>query len=138
MPSIAIEKHEAVARMLPQDTSFVAGKPLAILSGDIYHHINPATGRKQAEIAMAGAKEVDLAVAAAQKAFPIWKATKPAKKAEFLHRFADLIDQNKEKIAEISAIENGLPYKKVLTGHWPIVMGWLRYYAGTPTRSKAS
>ena len=130
MPSIAIEKHEAVARMLPQDTSFVAGKPLAISSGDIYHHINPATGRRASGNRHGRRERCDLAVAAAQKAFPIWKATKPAKRAELLHRFADLIDQNKEKIAKISAIENGLPYKKVLTGHWPIVMGWLRYYAG--------
>src|SRR5271166_3434590 len=130
MSAISIDAHEAVARTLPPDTSFVDGKALKFAATQIYDHINPATGRKQAEIALAGAKEVDLAVAAAQRAFPIWRATKPAKRAELLHRFADLVDQNKERIAKISAVENGLPYNIVQTGHWPIVIGWLKYYAG--------
>ena len=130
MSAISIDAHEAVATTLPPDTSFVDGKALKFATTQIYDHINPATGRKQAEVALAGAKEVDLAVAAAQHAFPLWRATKPAKRAELLHRFADLIDQNKERIAKISAIENGLPYNVVQTGHWPIVMGWLKYYAG--------
>jgi Aldehyde dehydrogenase family len=130
MSAISIDAHEAVARTLPPDTSFVDGKALKFATAQIYDHINPATGRKQAEIALAGAKEVDLAVAAAQHAFPLWRATKPAERAELLHRFADFIDQNKERIAKISAIENGPPYNIVQTGHWPIVMGWLKYYAG--------
>jgi aldehyde dehydrogenase (NAD+) len=130
MSAIAIELHEALAKTLPQNTSFIDGKPLAISSGNIFDHINPATGRKQAEIGMAGAKEVDLAVAAAQRALPVWKATKPGKRAELLYRFAELVDKNMDRIAKISAIENGLSYNIVQTGHWPIVTGWMKYYAG--------
>jgi len=130
MALIDFEKHQSVARLLPRAAVFVNGKAQAICSGEVHDHINPATGLKQAEIPLAGAADVDAAVQSARRAFPAWRGLTPARRAELLNRFAALVDQNKERIARISAIENGLPWNMVLSGHWPIVMGWMNYYAG--------
>jgi betaine-aldehyde dehydrogenase/5-carboxymethyl-2-hydroxymuconic-semialdehyde dehydrogenase len=56
-----------------------------------------------ADVARAGPAEVDLAVRAAHDAFPAWAALGPTGRAPYLHRLADLIDANVERLA---AVEN--------------------------------
>ncbi len=58
-----------------------------------------------AEVARAGAEEVDAAVRAAHEAFPAWAALGPAGRAEQLHRLADLIDANVERLAAVECAD---------------------------------
>jgi len=68
---------------------------------------NPATGELQAKVAFATAEEVDRAVAAAQEAFPKWRATPLSRRAETMFRLRELVDANRRKIAEILTREHG-------------------------------
>ena len=52
---------------------FVGGAFVRPRSGKHFSTVNPATGQKLSEVAQAGAKDVDLAVQAAQKALPAWR-----------------------------------------------------------------
>jgi acyl-CoA reductase-like NAD-dependent aldehyde dehydrogenase len=62
---------------------------------------SPIDGAVLAEVARAGAEEVDRAVRAAHDAFGAWAALGPAGRAEHLHRLADLIDERKEDLAQV-------------------------------------
>ncbi|HET8759126.1 MAG TPA: aldehyde dehydrogenase [Solirubrobacteraceae bacterium] len=61
-----------------------------------------------AEIARAGAAEVDLAVRAADAAFGAWAALGPEGRAPYLHRLADLIDADVERLADIECMDAGI------------------------------
>ena len=52
---------------------------------------------------------VDSAVAAARRAYPAWRDTAPAERATTLKRFAELIDTERDRLAEVIAREVGKP-----------------------------
>ncbi|HEU4656563.1 MAG TPA: aldehyde dehydrogenase [Capillimicrobium sp.] len=70
-----------------------------------FETISPIDESVLAEVARAGQEEVDLAVRAAHDAFPAWAALGPAGRAEHLHRLADLIDANVERLAAVECAD---------------------------------
>lgn len=62
-------------------------------SGATLAHIYPGTGTVTREFAMAGAADVDRAVAAARAAFPAWRAMPGDKRRDLFFRLATLIEQ---------------------------------------------
>jgi malonate-semialdehyde dehydrogenase (acetylating)/methylmalonate-semialdehyde dehydrogenase len=73
-------------------------------SGAVY---NPATGRQSGEVDFASVEEIDKAVQAAKAAFPAWRATSLAKKAELFFRIRELFHQQREEIAKLLTAEHG-------------------------------
>src|SRR5262249_58649103 len=57
------------------------------------------------EVARGGTLEADLALAAAEDAFPAWAALGPAGRAERLYRLAELIDANVDRLAEVECLD---------------------------------
>ncbi len=106
----------------------IGGDRIPNPSGGTYAHHDPATGRQQAEVPLAGAAEVDLAVAAASEAAPAWQAMAPEERARILFRLADLLEANGEEAAVLGALENGSPVSLMQPGFY--TAGWVRYYAG--------
>jgi betaine-aldehyde dehydrogenase/5-carboxymethyl-2-hydroxymuconic-semialdehyde dehydrogenase len=82
---------------------FIGGERVA--SGRRFEDISPITGGVIAEVSRAGEAEVDAAVRAAHDAFPEWGALGPAGRAPYLHRLADLIDANVEKLAAVECAD---------------------------------
>jgi aldehyde dehydrogenase (NAD+) len=73
---------------------------------------NPADGSLIADdVPLAGEEDVDIAVAAAEKAFPAWKKLPPNERRNIMYKFAELVEQNSLAIAELSRISLGAPYK---------------------------
>jgi acyl-CoA reductase-like NAD-dependent aldehyde dehydrogenase len=70
--------------------------------------VSPVDGSVLAEVARAGAIEVDLAVRAAAEAFPDWAALGPSGRAPYLHRLADLIDADVDRLAEVECMDAGI------------------------------
>jgi malonate-semialdehyde dehydrogenase (acetylating) / methylmalonate-semialdehyde dehydrogenase len=68
---------------------------------------NPALGEQTAVVDLASAAEVDAAVASAKAAFPAWRATSLAKRAEVLFNLRELIDGNRKEIAALITAEHG-------------------------------
>jgi acyl-CoA reductase-like NAD-dependent aldehyde dehydrogenase len=60
---------------------------------------------KLADVARGDALAADMAVSAAQKAFPTWSGLSPKERAQHLHRLADLIDENIEDLATIECAD---------------------------------
>ena len=69
--------------------------------------LNPATGEPVAEIAIAGNKEIELAVSTAKTAFKEWKNTSIAQRTKLLYKFRNLVVQNEKQIAELITQEHG-------------------------------
>lgn len=68
---------------------------------------NPATGETIAETPLGGMRDVELAVEAANKAFPEWRRTPPEERIQYMFRFKDLLEQHFEELARSITNENG-------------------------------
>ena len=89
------------------DMHFIKGATLAGTSGRSQDVFNPATGSVVGTVPLASASEVDLAVTAARAALPGWANTPPAKRAQIMFNFRDLINQNLDKIAGLISGQHG-------------------------------
>ena len=98
---------------------------------------DPATGELVGSSALAGAADVDAAVAAAKRALPGWAATHPDVRARLLHRAADLIEARLAGIADALTREQG---KSVPDSEKEIRFGVevIRYYAEEGRRIQGS
>ena len=68
---------------------------------------NPATGEDVRQVAMASSQTVADAVAAAQAAFPAWRDTPPAKRAQIMFRYKQLLHENADEIVARITEEHG-------------------------------
>jgi gamma-glutamyl-gamma-aminobutyraldehyde dehydrogenase len=93
--------------------------------------INPATGEKLADVAQASPADVDLAVAAARRAFKTGprRRMSPAERKAILLRFADLVEENLLELALIESLDNGKPVSDAVNGDLPGMLGLLRWHA---------
>ncbi|MBC2669556.1 aldehyde dehydrogenase family protein [Novosphingobium piscinae] len=64
--------------------------------------------RKLADMARGDASTADLAARAATAAFPAWAALSASERAACMHRLADLIEANVEKLALIECLDMGM------------------------------
>ncbi len=86
-----------------------------------------------AEVARAGAAEVDEAVARARAALPAWRAVSPSERAETLRALADAIERRVEELAVLEARNAGKAIGDA-RGEMGMVVDTFRYYAGAPER----
>src|SRR5690606_4845939 len=68
---------------------------------------NPATGLAARQVEMAPQTTVERAIAAAQAAFPGWRATQPLKRARILFRYKELLERHADRIVEAIVSEHG-------------------------------
>ncbi|KAJ8122119.1 hypothetical protein O1611_g9925 [Lasiodiplodia mahajangana] len=70
--------------------------------------INPTTEEVICSVAEATEKDVDVAVAAARKAFETtWRTTTPQQRGIYLTKLADLIEKNVDLLAAVESLDNG-------------------------------
>ncbi|MCS2156178.1 NAD-dependent succinate-semialdehyde dehydrogenase [Scandinavium sp. H11S7] len=74
--------------------------------------VNPATGETIARVAKAGRQETEAAIAAASKAFPLWRAKTAKERSEILYRWYQLIIENKAWLGRLMTTEQGKPLKE--------------------------
>lgn len=92
---------------------------------------NPKDGSLVAnDIDNAGAEDVDIAVAAAEKAFPAWKKMAPNTRRDIMMKFADLIEKHGEALAELTRITLGAPYGSFGKFETGLAAEAFRYNAG--------
>ncbi|MCO5996614.1 aldehyde dehydrogenase family protein [Actinoallomurus rhizosphaericola] len=93
--------------------------------------INPATEETLAEVAEAGADDVDRAVAAARRAYDtVWGPMPGAERAKYLFRIARLIQERSRELAVLESIDNGKPIRESRDVDLPLVAAHFFYYAG--------
>ncbi|WP_428605394.1 CoA-acylating methylmalonate-semialdehyde dehydrogenase [Sedimenticola sp.] len=68
---------------------------------------NPATGEITHRVELASRDTVERAIAAAEAAFPAWRATPPLKRAQVMFRYKQLLEQHAEEICGLITDEHG-------------------------------
>lgn len=69
--------------------------------------MDPSTGNVIAQTPCCTQEEVDLAIKAANTAFPAWSDTPATKRVQILYKFRSLIEENLDELTYICARENG-------------------------------
>jgi aldehyde dehydrogenase (NAD+) len=88
--------------------NLTGGEWLPAKSGKTFQNVNPADHSDiVGEFPASGPEDVDLAVAAAKKAYATWRLVPAPKRAEILFRAGSLLAQNKEKFAQDMTREMG-------------------------------
>lgn len=90
---------KSVGHLIAGETVAVADRTLPIN--------NPSTGQQEGEVCMASADETRSAIAAAEAAFPSWRSTPPARRAQIMFRFKALLEANVEELAGLIGAEHG-------------------------------
>lgn len=99
-------------------------------NGATFATYNPANGEKLADVADASAGDIEKAVQAARAAQPAWAARSPQDRAAVLLKIADLIDENKDRLAMVETLDNGKPIRETLNVDVPLSSDHFRYFAG--------
>ena len=111
--------------------AFIDGAFRSAQTGDRFATDNPATGQQLTDIAAGDAPDIDLAVAAARRAFDDgrWSRRSPAERKAVLLRLADLIEANAEELAMLDSLEAGKPITDCRETDLPETIKTFRWYA---------
>jgi aldehyde dehydrogenase (NAD+) len=88
---------------------YIDGKWVKPTSPRWFELIDPATEEPIDSLALGNAADVDLAVAAARRAFPAYSETSVAERLALLRRIVAIYDRRSEEFAEAMRIEMGAP-----------------------------
>jgi succinate-semialdehyde dehydrogenase / glutarate-semialdehyde dehydrogenase len=78
-------------------------------SGETFPVENPATGETIAQVPRMGAAETQRAIARAEAALPGWRSLLAKDRARILRRWADLMLEHEDELAELMTLEQGKP-----------------------------
>ena len=93
---------------------WIAGKWVDAESGKTYPVFNPATEAEIAQVPLGGKADVDKAVEAAKKAFPIWSKKSQADRSQIVMKIAALIRDNAKELGKIDVLDHGTPIKRAV------------------------
>lgn len=89
--------------------NYINGQLQAPISGQHLDNVDPATGVVYSHIPNSDERDVEVAVEAAEKAFPIWSNMGTAKRSEIMLKIASLIKKYHTELAEAESLDNGKP-----------------------------
>jgi aldehyde dehydrogenase (NAD+) len=120
-----------LVKIQPKNSLFIGGEFVPAKSGQWMPSVNPATGEKLAEIAVANREDVDLAVQTARQAYEkTWKKMSGRDRGRYLFRIARLIQERSREFAVLETLDNGKPIKESRDIDIPLVAAHFFYYAG--------
>jgi aldehyde dehydrogenase (NAD+) len=115
---------------LPQYDLYVAGGSFPPANGRFYDTVDPYTGEPWARVPDADEADVERAVGAARTAFEgEWGAMTGFQRAKLMHRLADLIERDGDRLAELESRDSGKLLRE-FTGQMRVISEWYRYFAG--------
>jgi phenylacetaldehyde dehydrogenase len=134
----AIERAERLKAALASAPRhlLIDGKQRPSISGETFEALNPATAEVLARVARGGASDVDLAVAAARRAFEnrAWRQMSANDRGNLLLRLADLIEKEADDLAVLECLNNGKPAHLTRLVEVEGSIKTFRYFAGWPTK----
>jgi acyl-CoA reductase-like NAD-dependent aldehyde dehydrogenase len=107
----------------------IGGERVAAAEGATFAVVNPATAEPLATVAEAGVQDVERAVSAATSAYERWGALSPVTRGRVMHRFAGLVEDHAEELAQIESRNVGMPISDA-RGQLSMIVDVIRYYAG--------
>jgi len=91
--------------------NYIDGEFTAPAKGAYLPNVAPATGEVYGEIPDSGADDVERAIAAAKKAFPMWSGLTAAERSTHMLRVSQRIEERLDELAVAESKDNGKPVK---------------------------
>jgi phenylacetaldehyde dehydrogenase len=133
-----------IVSLSPRVKSFIGQPRQALIDGRwqsardeaTFEVFNPATEEVIAHVADCKKADVDLAVAAARKAFDSgpWPNMSPSQRGRILWKIGDLILENLEELAQLESLDNGKPVSVARAADVPLAADLFHYMAGWATK----
>ena len=110
---------------------FIGGEWVDSASGETFESFNPYTAQPWALMPKGNAEDIDHAVEAADKAFNggDWPALTATARGHMIRKFADLIAEKADELAEIEVRDNGKLIAE-MSAQCKYLTQWYYYYAG--------
>jgi betaine-aldehyde dehydrogenase len=108
----------------------IGGKWIGSASGQRITIENPGKRSSVAEVPRAAAADVEMAVAAAEKAFPAWKNVVPRERGKLLLKIAEAMEARVEEMARTIAMETGNALRTQARGEAKLAADIFRYFGG--------
>jgi aminomuconate-semialdehyde/2-hydroxymuconate-6-semialdehyde dehydrogenase len=89
--------------------NYINGKYVSPVGGQYFENYNPARGSVYSTVPDSDEHDVELAVQAAEAAFPIWSKTPVEKRSEIMLKIAQLIAENLDELADAESEDSGKP-----------------------------
>ncbi|HBI03067.1 MAG TPA: betaine-aldehyde dehydrogenase, partial [Paenibacillaceae bacterium] len=112
MSSVSTPLKEKVAKFLAEPKKlYINGDFVLSVAEKTFQTLNPATGEVLATVYEGQKEDIDLAVRAARAAFDQgpWKKMTPSQRSRLMYKLADLMEENKEELAQLETLDNGKP-----------------------------
>ncbi len=109
--------------------NFIDGQFVPPVSDKYLDNIEPATGKPYSQVPNSDARDVELAVAAAEQAFATWSKTSAAERSRLLLRIADIIERDLERFALAESTDTGKPVSLARNLDIPRAASNFRFFA---------
>jgi len=108
--------HRAPAGIPDRIRHVIDGRDVDSVGGETFDVLDPVTNEVYVQAAAGQHADVDLAVAAARRAFTDgpWPNLLPRQRSRVLHRIADLVESHDQRLAELETYDTGLPITQAL------------------------
>ncbi|WMT76323.1 aldehyde dehydrogenase [Bradyrhizobium sp. Ash2021] len=105
--------HRLAKTLVFRSDAFIDGKYVKAVSGETFECRSPIDGGVLTTVAACAERDVDLAVAAARRAFDagVWRDMPPKERKKVLFRLADLLVDNSEELALLETLDMGKPIR---------------------------
>jgi aldehyde dehydrogenase (NAD+) len=120
----------APAFIEPRYGLFINGRFIAPKTRKYFDSISPRNEEKLAEIALAGAADVDAAYQAAATAFISWRNLPGAERGKYLFRIARLLQDRAREFAVAETLDGGKPITESRDFDLPMAAAHFFYHAG--------
>jgi gamma-glutamyl-gamma-aminobutyraldehyde dehydrogenase/4-guanidinobutyraldehyde dehydrogenase/NAD-dependent aldehyde dehydrogenase len=113
MQSDTQEWRHRAKRLVIRNDAFIDGKYVKAVSGDTFDCRSPVDGKVLTAVASCAEQDVDLAVAAARRAFEagVWRDMPPKERKKVLFRLAELLVENSDELALLETLDMGKPIR---------------------------
>jgi len=111
-----------------QYENFIGGQWTAPVDGEYFENTSPVDGSAITKVARSNAKDIDLAVEAASKAFADWGKTSVTERSNLLFKIADCMEENLEKLALVETWDNGKAIRETMAADLPLAIDHFRYF----------
>jgi aldehyde dehydrogenase (NAD+)/betaine-aldehyde dehydrogenase len=121
-----------------QNKLFIGGQFVDAKDGATIDVLNPHDNSLITRVAEAKAADVDAAVAAAERAFPLWSGMPAAERGRLLLKLADRIEAEADALAHLEAIDTGHPIRDAKNIDVLRTAACYRYFGGMADKFQGS
>ncbi|MEV6013734.1 aldehyde dehydrogenase family protein, partial [Streptomyces sp. NPDC051976] len=116
--------------MLRALRNYIDGAFVDAADGRVLDIVDPTTGQVYATSPLSGRADVDVAMACAAAAFPVWRDTTPSRRQKLLLRIADAVEARADELVDAECRNTGKPRGLTRSAELGPIVDQIRFFAG--------